>query len=178
MVICACGLLSNPAKVLKFQYTACWYSIDQKFHADVEKTHGSQFWTSTLHIGFNGHDPTKVPKFKYRHDGALSFRNFALNQAHLIMSHTCQLTNNQKMCSLLPWYTEFPIYFLNFVVKIFRWKHCWPSWAKMMQLTFLRTVLTNYLRAWLAHQFFLKQKIRGSESKTNVFFKIILFSFF
>jgi hypothetical protein len=64
-------------------------------------------------IGFNGHDPAKVQKFKYRHDGALSIRNFALNQAQLIISHTCQLTNNQKMCSLLPWYTEFPIYFLS-----------------------------------------------------------------
>jgi hypothetical protein len=35
IVICACGLLSNPAKFLKFQYTT--------FHADVEKTHGLQF---------------------------------------------------------------------------------------------------------------------------------------
>jgi hypothetical protein len=61
-------------------------------------------------IGFNDHDPAKVPKFKYRHDCALSIRNFALNQAQLIISHTCQLTANQKMCSLLPWYTEFPIY--------------------------------------------------------------------
>jgi hypothetical protein len=58
-------------------------------------------------IGFNGHDPAKVPK--YRHDDALSIGNFALNQAQLIISHTCQLTNNQKLCSLLPWYTEFPI---------------------------------------------------------------------
>jgi hypothetical protein len=32
-------------------------------------------------IGFNGHDPAKVQKFKYRHDGALSIRNFALKQA-------------------------------------------------------------------------------------------------
>jgi hypothetical protein len=60
--------------------------------------------------GFNDHDPAKVQKFKYRHDGALSIRNFALNQAQLLISHTSQLTNNQKMCSLLPWYTEFPIY--------------------------------------------------------------------
>jgi hypothetical protein len=61
-------------------------------------------------IGFNGDDPAKVSKFKFSHDGALSIRNFALNQAQLIISHTFQLTNNQKMCSLLPWYMEFPIY--------------------------------------------------------------------
>jgi hypothetical protein len=30
-------------------------------------------------IGFNGHHPSKVPKFKYRHDGTLSNRNFTLN---------------------------------------------------------------------------------------------------
>jgi hypothetical protein len=32
-------------------------------------------------IGFNGHDPAKVPKVKYRHDGALSIR-----KAQLIIS--------------------------------------------------------------------------------------------
>jgi hypothetical protein len=99
----------DPAKVPKFQYTAWWYSIDQKFHADVEKTHGPNF-EPLRSIGFNDQDAAKVLKFKYRHDGALSIRNFALNQAQLIISYTCQLTANQKMCSLLPWYTEFPIY--------------------------------------------------------------------
>jgi hypothetical protein len=44
---------------------------------------------------------------------ALSIRNFVLNQAKLIISHTCQLTNNQKMCSLHPWYMEFPIYLVK-----------------------------------------------------------------
>jgi hypothetical protein len=61
-------------------------------------------------IDFNGHYPAKVRKFKYRHDGALSIRNFELKQAQLLISHTFQLTKNQKMCSLLPWYMEFPIY--------------------------------------------------------------------
>jgi hypothetical protein len=37
---------------------------------------------------FNGHDPVKVKIFKYRHDGTLSIRNFALNQAQLLISHT------------------------------------------------------------------------------------------
>jgi hypothetical protein len=37
-------------------------------------------------IGFNGYDPAKVPKFKYRHDIALSIRNFAQNLAQLIIS--------------------------------------------------------------------------------------------
>jgi hypothetical protein len=50
-------------------------------------------------IGLNGHHPAKVQKFKYRHDCALSIKMFALNQAQLIISHTCQLTNNQK-CAL------------------------------------------------------------------------------
>jgi hypothetical protein len=109
MVICACGLLSNPAKIPKFQYTAWWYSIDQKFHADVEKLMDPNF-KPLRSIGFNDYDPAKVPKFKYRYDGALSIRNFALNQAQLIISHTCQLTTNQKMCTLLPWHTEFSIY--------------------------------------------------------------------
>jgi hypothetical protein len=49
-------------------------------------------------ICVNGHDPAKVPKFKYRHD-----QKFRMNHAQLIISHTCQLTNNQKMCSLFPW---------------------------------------------------------------------------
>jgi hypothetical protein len=70
-------------------------------------------------INFNGHDPAKVKKFKYRHDGALSIRNFALNQAQLLIVHTCQLTNNKRLCSLLPWYTEFPIYFTKLISNLF-----------------------------------------------------------
>jgi hypothetical protein len=71
-----------------------------------------QNWTNKdlgkvlAHNRFNGHDPAKVPKFKYRHDSALSIRNFAVNQAQLIISHTCQLTNNQKMCCLFRWEHE------------------------------------------------------------------------
>jgi hypothetical protein len=121
------GLLSNTTKVSKFQNTARGYSIDQEFHAVLKKPMDSNIlrvvkYTSINQsimdpnseplpfIEFNGHDPAKVQKFKYWHDGALSIRSFALNQAQLLISHTCQLTNNQKMCSLLPWYTEFPIY--------------------------------------------------------------------
>jgi hypothetical protein len=114
--LCACGLLSNPAKVPKFQYTAWWYSIDQEFHADVEKNPGPQFGTSGS-IGLIGHDPAKVPKYMH----ALSIRNFGLNQAQLIISHSCQLTNIQKMCSLLPWYMEFPIYY------VYNYTHPRPS---------------------------------------------------
>jgi hypothetical protein len=43
LVICACGQIPNPAKVPKFQYTTLWYSIDQEFYADGEKTHRFQF---------------------------------------------------------------------------------------------------------------------------------------
>jgi hypothetical protein len=57
-------LTRNPAKVPKFKYTAWWYSFDQEFYADVEKTYAPQFGTSMLH-GFNGHDPAKVPKYMY-----------------------------------------------------------------------------------------------------------------
>jgi hypothetical protein len=45
-------------------------------------------------IGFNGHDPAKVQKFKYKHDGALSIRNFALNQAHFSYLSTDQQPKN------------------------------------------------------------------------------------
>jgi hypothetical protein len=62
MVIYACGLPANSVKVPKFLYTAWWYSIDQKFCADAEKSHGPQFET-TKHHGFNGLEPAKVPKF-------------------------------------------------------------------------------------------------------------------
>jgi hypothetical protein len=58
MVICA-------GQSPKFQvYGMIWYSFDQEFYADVEKTHGPQFGTFMLH-GFNGHDLAKVPKYKY-----------------------------------------------------------------------------------------------------------------
>jgi hypothetical protein len=50
---------------------------------DVEKTRIYPDFEPLRSIGFNDHDPAKVPKFKYRHDGALSIRNFALNQAQL-----------------------------------------------------------------------------------------------
>jgi hypothetical protein len=43
MVICACGLLSNPAKVPNFKLRACICSMDQKFHGDDEKTRESRF---------------------------------------------------------------------------------------------------------------------------------------
>jgi hypothetical protein len=59
MVICACGLLSNRPKSQNSNIRH-----DQEFYADVEKTHGPQFGTYMLH-GFNGHDPVKVPKYKY-----------------------------------------------------------------------------------------------------------------
>jgi hypothetical protein len=44
MVICACGLHPNPAKVPNFQYRAWLCSMDQKFHGDDEKIRESRFW--------------------------------------------------------------------------------------------------------------------------------------
>jgi hypothetical protein len=43
MVICACGLLPNPAKVPNFQYRALLGSLDQKFHGDDEKPKNPDF---------------------------------------------------------------------------------------------------------------------------------------
>jgi hypothetical protein len=55
---------SQSGQSPKIQIYGMMDSFDQKFYADVEKTHGPQFKTSLLH-GFNGHDPAKVPKYKY-----------------------------------------------------------------------------------------------------------------
>jgi hypothetical protein len=68
-----------------------------------------------------------------RHDGALSIRNFPLNQAQQIISHACQLTNNQKMCSLLPWYMEFPIFIFELNRKGFSFDFdCQMGWLKFI----------------------------------------------
>jgi hypothetical protein len=50
-------------------------------------------------IGFNGHYPSIVPKFNHRHDGALSIRNIALNQAQLIISHILVNWPTAKKCA-------------------------------------------------------------------------------
>jgi hypothetical protein len=77
MVICACGLLLNQAKVPNFQYRAWLCSIYQKCHDDDdEKTRKSQFWDLVQW-------PTAVirPKSQnsnLRHDGILSIGNFML----------------------------------------------------------------------------------------------------
>jgi hypothetical protein len=89
-------------------------------------------------IGINGHDPAKVQKFKYMHDGALSIRNFALNQAQLLISHSCQLTNNQNMCSLLPSYTEFPIYLWILLLNL------WKNPIERFSLKFLRVLFRPF----------------------------------
>jgi hypothetical protein len=65
-------------------------------------------------IGFNGHDPTKVQKLKYRHDGALSIKNFAQNQTQLLISHTCQLSTDQQPKNVLPTSVVHGIYYLFF----------------------------------------------------------------
>jgi hypothetical protein len=85
LVICACGLLSNPAKVPNFQYDGT-LSI-RNFMLMLKKPMDPNF-EPLRSINFNGHDPAKGPKFKYWHnDGALSMKNFALNQAQLKVSH-------------------------------------------------------------------------------------------
>jgi hypothetical protein len=51
----------------------------------------------------------KVPIFKNKHDDGAPSRSEILhwNQAQLIISHTCQLTDNQKIYSLLHIYLAF-----------------------------------------------------------------------
>jgi hypothetical protein len=76
MVICACGLLLNPAKVPNFKYRAWLYYMEQKFHCDGEKTWESRFWDLAQW-------PTAIirPKSQnsnIRHDGILSIGNFML----------------------------------------------------------------------------------------------------
>jgi hypothetical protein len=61
-------------------------------------------------IGFNGHDPAKVPEFKYRHDGAPSIRNFALNHQAQLIIFSYLSTDQQPKNVLPPCYTEFSIY--------------------------------------------------------------------
>jgi hypothetical protein len=55
---------SQSGQSPKIQKYGMIRNFDQEFCADVEKTHGPQFGTYMLH-GFNGHDPAKVPKYKY-----------------------------------------------------------------------------------------------------------------
>jgi hypothetical protein len=103
MVIWACGLHPNAAKVPNFQYRAWLYSMDQKCHGDDEKTRDTRFWELPQW-------PTAIirPKSQnsnIRHDGILSVRNFML----MINSHVAlfllpgNLFKKQKMCSLFPW---------------------------------------------------------------------------
>jgi hypothetical protein len=116
MVICACGLLPNPVKVPNFQlghdallYTA-WYSMDQKFHGDDEKTRESLFWDLVQW-------PTAIirPKSQnsnIRHDGILSIGNFMLMINNHLHDFSCPITcQKPKKCA--PYFrgnTQFPIY--------------------------------------------------------------------
>jgi hypothetical protein len=100
MVICACGLLPNPAKVPNFQYRAWLCSLDQKLHGDEENTRESRFWDlaqwPTVKI------QPKSRNSNTRHDGILLIGNFML----MINNHFArfQLPDNllktKKTCSL------------------------------------------------------------------------------
>jgi hypothetical protein len=116
MVICACGLLPNPAKVPIFHYRAWLCTMDQKFHGDDEKTRESRFWDLAQW-------PTAIirPKSQnsnIRHDGILSIGNFML----MINNHFARfqlpgkLLKTKKMCSLFSW--QHAIFFL--FLSIFR----------------------------------------------------------
>jgi hypothetical protein len=106
MVICACGLLPNPAKVPSFQYRAWLCSLYQKFHGDDEKTRESRFWDLVQW-------PTAItrPKFQNsntRHDGILSIGNFML---------MINLLKTKKMCFLFSWQHAI-FYLLLFDLKL------------------------------------------------------------
>jgi hypothetical protein len=101
MVICACGLLPNPAKVPNFQYSALLCSLDQKFDGDDENPENLNF--ETWHI---------------RHDGILSIGNFML----MINNHFARfqlpgnLLKTKKMCSLFSWQHAISyLFFLSFI---------------------------------------------------------------
>jgi hypothetical protein len=76
LVICACGLLLNPAKLPNFQYKAWLCSLDQKFHGDDEKTLEPRFWDlAQWHMAIIR---PKSQNSNIRHDGILSIWNFML----------------------------------------------------------------------------------------------------
>jgi hypothetical protein len=105
MVICACGLYPNPAKVPNFQYRAfrAWlYSMDKKIHGDDEKTRESRFLDfvqcPTAIIRPKSRNP------KIRHDGILSIGNFMLMINNFKRFQLPgKLLKIKKMCSLFPW---------------------------------------------------------------------------
>jgi hypothetical protein len=95
MVIWACGLLSNPAKVPKFQYRVWLCSMDQKFHDNDEKTQKFRFWDLAIIW-------PKSQNSNIRHNGILSIGNFMLminNHFALFQLHS-YLSKIKKMCSL------------------------------------------------------------------------------
>jgi hypothetical protein len=55
---------SQSSQSLKIQIYGMMLLFLLRIFADAEQTRGPQFGTSMLH-GFNGHDPAKVPKYKY-----------------------------------------------------------------------------------------------------------------
>jgi hypothetical protein len=60
---------------------------------------------SAAHVAYSLIRPkSQIPNI--RHDGTLSTRNFMLMMKKPKNLEPC----TQKMCSLLPWYTEFPVY--------------------------------------------------------------------
>jgi hypothetical protein len=79
VVIYACGLLLNPAKVPNFQYRARLCSMDQKFHGDDEE---SRFKTCPM---AHGHNPEKSRNSNIRHDGIPSIEKFMLMKTFRIM---------------------------------------------------------------------------------------------
>jgi hypothetical protein len=96
MIISACGLLPNPAKVPCFQYRAWWYFIVKEFDDDDENFQESQIWASMLHF------PTAMIRPKSQnpnrgHDGILSIGNFIL----MVKNHI-PLETNQQPKNVLP----------------------------------------------------------------------------
>jgi hypothetical protein len=125
MVICACGLLPNPAKVSNFQYRAWLCSVDQKFHGDDEKTRKSQFWDSTQR-------PTAIirPKcwiLNIRHDGILSIRNFTLmiKNHFVLFQHSGNWWTTKKRAPYFRGNTNFKQIHTNEIFTIQTNKFCW-----------------------------------------------------
>jgi hypothetical protein len=133
MVICACSLHPNPAKVPYFQCRAWLYSMGQKFHGDDEKTRESQFWDlvqcSTAIIRPNSQNSN------IRHDGILSIGNFML----MINNHFARFQlpgkflKTKKCAPYFRGNMEFPIY-LFYIIYGMYWK--WMYWFHLNHVSY------------------------------------------
>jgi hypothetical protein len=142
MVICACGLLPNPAKVPNFQYRAWLYSMDQKFHGDEENTQEPRFWDVAQWL--TAKIRPKSQNSNTRHDGILSIGNLMLiiNNHFPRLKLPGNLLKTKKMCSLFSWQDAISYLFLKMDVestKIINFEIPNPCLHRFVKLTWTHT---------------------------------------